>query len=468
MISIVTLLFISLRIVGSGFVPAGDAQRHVAKVFAQKPYSEIVVMRPVYTMDHSPGWDWLLRRLHEISGWDREALMSFSIVATLLCVFLAPLPWLRRPEAWLAALMAHFLAVPLPMIRLTQARPYLITEGILIGILFAWHSENARKPNTVKLLLTSLAIMFSVWMHGAWYLWLLPLAAFFMAGAWRTGIWLATCWVAGTLSGAILSGSPIEFLKQALLIVGAVAREHVPQWLLVGEFRPGDGRFSTIVLLGIVFLLRKQLDKNANKLFSGPVFWLIALCWVLDFKADRFWADWGVPAVLVWLALQFEDLIAASWTGNSWKRIMATGMLAVPLFLDTTNDTERRYSGSLSEPFIDASQPALQGWLPESQGIFYSAQMEFFYNTFYRNPQADWRYILGMEPTLMPEDDLAIFRQIQLSQFDFKAYEPWVKKMRPQDRLEISSVSQPTLPQLEWTNAVPGIWIGRLPKGVGP
>ena len=69
-----------------------------------------------------------------------------------------------------------------------------------------------------------------------------------------------------------------------------------------------------------------------------------------------------------------------------------------------------------------------------------------------------------MEPALMPDADLEIFRRIQLSQYALKSYLPWINKMRPEDRLEIDCDSQPNLPQLEWTNATLGIWIGRLPK----
>src|SRR5262245_57425276 len=57
---VLTLLFISLKVISFGFLPAGDARRHVAKAFTAKPYTEIIVMRPDYTLDHSPGWEWLL------------------------------------------------------------------------------------------------------------------------------------------------------------------------------------------------------------------------------------------------------------------------------------------------------------------------------------------------------------------------------------------------------------------------
>jgi hypothetical protein len=134
------------------------------------------------------------------------------------------------------------------------------------------------------------------------------------------------------------------------------------------------------------------------------------------------------------------------------------------LFLQSTNDLDRRYSRSSHEYFMDAQDPALQGWLPEPGGIFYSAQMGFFYNTFYKNPQAEWRYILGLEPALMPEDDLKTYRDIQLSGGAVKAYEPWRDKMRPADRLMIASAAQPDLPGLEWHDGGGNIWIGRLPK----
>lgn len=50
----------------------------------------------------------------------------------------------------------------------------------------------------------------------------------------------------------------------------------------------------------------------------------------------------------------------------------------------------------------------------------------------------------------------------KLSQFSFKAYEPWAQKMSGADRLAIRCSGQPPLPQLAWTNALGDIWIGRL------
>src|SRR5258708_11762420 len=135
--------------------------------------------------------------------------MSFSVMGMMLCVFYAPLPWLRRPEAWLAALLAQMVAIPEVMTRLSQARPLLLTEGVLIAVLFAWSKPDEKSPSWLKLALTCLGISLSVWIHGAWYLWVLPLLAFFLAQSWRPMFWLTGCFTVGIIAGAALTRSPV-------------------------------------------------------------------------------------------------------------------------------------------------------------------------------------------------------------------------------------------------------------------
>ena len=89
--------------------------------------------------------------------------------------------------------------------------------------------------------------------------------------------------------------------------------------------------------------------------------------------------------------------------------------------------------------------------------------MAIFYNMFYKNPKAPWRYILGFEPGIMPSEDLAIYRHIQL-EFGPASFAPWVRKMRPIDRLIIFEPSdkEPQIKELEWYHAGDYIWVGRL------
>ena len=466
---ILVLLFIALKICAYGYLPGGDMRRHVGKAFTDKPNTEIVVMVPGYTADHSPGWEWLLKELHQCAGWGKDALVSFSIVSLLLCIFIAPLPWLRRPEAWLLALLTVFLTRPsLLGNRLSQGRPLVLTEAILIALLFAWTRPNSDRPSRWKIVLTCVGFSLSVWIHGAWYLWVVPLAAFFLAGAWRSGLWLTACYAVGTFIGAVLSGHPFGLLTTALTNAASIYREHPPQWMLVGELAPDRGDIATVAALVLIFLASRlpgrQKARAASSVWLRPVVALMVLCWVLGFKVDRFWADWGIPAALVWMTVYYQEFLEEFQAVAVSKRLAAVALIAAPLYLAATNDTDRRYTGNLTQPFLSAEDPALQGWFPDHNGIFYSVQMDLFYDTFYTNPRGDWRYILGFEPALMPDEDLKIMRRIVWNQEDPQAYLPWIQKMRPEDRLSIYSNARPNLPQLEWLDAAQFIWIGRFPR----
>src|SRR5258708_19758492 len=77
-IVVVLLLLIPLKIIGYGFLPGGDARRHVAKAFTDKPYTDILVLRSEYKMDHTPGWDRFLPFLHEKPVLNETQLIIFS------------------------------------------------------------------------------------------------------------------------------------------------------------------------------------------------------------------------------------------------------------------------------------------------------------------------------------------------------------------------------------------------------
>jgi hypothetical protein len=462
---VLTALFICLKIVSYGFMPPGDARRHVAKPFAHKPYSQIVVMRPEYVVDHSPGWEWFLGALHNVLGWGEDGLMSFSIVILTLCVLLFPVIWMRHPEAWPAAVLAQSIAIPSLMNRWTQGRPYLLTEGIVMATLLTWarRGEPESKPSWPKLALTTFGIALSVWMHGAWYLWVLVLAAFFLAQRWRAACWLAACWFVGTIAGALVTGKPLDFLYGAIFMAKCVYQEHAPPWMLVGEFQPSDGEFFTVATLAIIYLWRRSKNKPFTPLHTDPVLWLMVISWILGMLANRFWADWGMPATVVWMACEFDQAIPELWSATSLQRLVACAVIMAPLYLISVQDLGRRYTASGGEPMLDASQPEQKSWMPGSGGIFYADNMQFFYNTFYKNPRGDWRYIVGFEPALMPADDLKVYRDIHRTDGAPESYEPWIKKMRPQDRVAVTRPDKPDIPALEWKQVIPGTWIGRLP-----
>ena len=53
---------------------------------------------------------------------------------------------------------------------------------------------------------------------------------------------------------------------------------------------------------------------------------------------------------------------------------------------------------NLTWTYLTQDNPDLNGWLPDQGGIFYTADMTLFFQTFFKNPQANWRYSVGFEP----------------------------------------------------------------------
>lgn len=309
-------------------------------------------------------------------------------------------------------------------------------------------------------------IALCTFVHGVWYLWLLPVAAFFLAGQFRWGLMLIAGWLAGIFLGASLTGHPFDALYQALVMASRAFGMHTTQRTLVTEFQSSSGDIFALIILGGLLILRQLAGLKARPLTADPVFWLAGLAWVLSFKAVRFTEDWGWPALMVLITCDLQLLLQARFAADSFKRLGLTCALAAITFLVITNDHDSRWTYNLTQQYLTQDNPDLKGWLPEKDGILYSADMTIFYQTFFKNPNADWRYILGFEPALMPDEDFEVFHKIMWNFGDAKAYEPWVKKMRPQDRLVIRGGrgSTPSSSQLEWEYGVSGIWIGRTPR----
>ena len=469
LVVILVVLIIPLKIVSYGFLPEDDALRHAAKAVSGKPWPDILVLGPSFEIDHNLGWHLFLRQIYLWSHCSTEGLVVFSVVFLFVVVGCSTLPWLKRPEAWLIGLIAAGLVSQL-CVRLLVGRPFLLTIAGLLTVLFFWQTRGPAPPKWRAVCGMTGMIAICIFVHGVWYLWALPVAAFFLAGQYRWGVRLAMACAAGSFLGASLTGHPFEALYQAVEMARRAFALHITERTLVIEFQPSGGEPFAVIILAGLLILRQLANLKARPLTTDPAFWLACLCWVLSFKASRFMDDWGWPALMVLIAGDLQLLLETRLAADSFKRLGLACGLALTVFMVFTNDISSRWTQNLTWTYLTSDNKNLTGWLPDKGGIFYTADMTLFYQTFFKNPNADWRYILGYEPALMSDEDFKVYQKILWNLGDGEAYAPWVNKMQPADRLVIRNGphSPPDIPQLEWNYGVRGIWIGRLPRTNAP
>jgi len=449
-------------------LPMDDALRHAAKAVSGKSWQQILVMRDDFHIDPSPGWQAILEWVHNWQNCSAEMLVVFSVIALMLLVTLSALPWLRRPEAWLAALFMSAIFNPACTTRFARGRPYILTDAVVITILFLWLRQTEDRPRRAALIFTPLLVAASAWVHGSWYLLCLPGAAILFAGFWRSAIQYCGCWLVGSFLGCALTGHPWEFLFQSVRHMFGVFGNIVVVQQLEPEMFPSDGESAAVLAVVALVLCRKIFLGWNPRTLLNPVFMMMVLGWLLGLKIRRFWWDFGTPAFIVWVALELQEHFENHLSFDSLRRLLVTIGIAAGVFLGFTGDRESRWTANLTTEYVTPETPGIEGWLPGAGGIFYNSDMDTFFETFFKNPTADWRYILGFESGLMRPENLETLRKIQWNRGTaFTAYEPWVKQMRPVDRMIIRASGvggPPDVPELEWHYAASGLWIGRLPQ----
>ncbi len=463
-IFLAVILLISFKVVSYGFIPSDDAMRHVAKAISGKDWVDILVLRPEITMDSHVGWHKLLEFIHKTTGLEKDGLIVFSVIFLFFLFCVAPIFFLKRPEAWLITFLIIAIANFALIFRIFLGRPFIFTMAVVVVLGYLWPRFKKKPIHWPSAIILTILIALATWIHCLWYMFALPVLCFFLAREWRAGVVVSLCTVVGVGVGMIMTGHPIQFFYQTLGNFFHSLGDHSLVSQLVGEFKPFNG---DVIMVFVVFgmLTWRALRNSWNlKAIYTPIFILVIISWVLGFVNVRTWLDWGIPALCVWMALEFEDYLKSSMDSLSMKRVWITLAVACVLFISITSDYNSRWTSSKSARYLSLENPEHKNWLPGKGGIIYSNSMYVFYQTFYANPHADWRYMLGFEPTMMPPKDLAIYRNIQLNYYFAKAYEPWVKKMRPEDRMILTGIGMPSIKELEWNLTVSGTWVGRLPR----
>ncbi|HEX9799652.1 MAG TPA: hypothetical protein VGC00_05710 [Thermoanaerobaculia bacterium] len=460
------LALIPLRVVALGHRPADDARRHAAKVVSGKPWSEILVLREGVTVDPHQGWHAVLAVAQRLVVETPTGLLVLSVVSLGVLALVAPLLfWRGRSEAWLLALLVAALTEWGFLYRLMLGRPLVISIALLLVLGFVWQGLDEAVPARRRWAAVALMFALSVWMHGNWYLWGLPLACFFAARRGRAARRLTAAVAAGTAAAALASGQPLAFLVQTFVHPFRALASDLPRQGMVSEFQAGDGALPVVAAVLGLLVWRRSRGRELAPLLRDPIFLLAGAGWALGFYVVRFWLDWGMPACVVWMARELDEALESSPIRGR-TRLLVTAVTAAALVLAVTVDTGRRWSHGESAAFLSLERPEHRPWLPEPGGILYTNDMRVFYNTFFKNPRASWRYAVGFEPSLMPPEDLAVFRAIQRELASDASFAPWVAKMRPEDRLIIvrEGASPPVIPSLEWHSPYREMWIGRRPS----
>lgn len=458
-----TLLFACLRIIGQGFFPRDDALRHVAMVISEKAWSQILIIRPDIIMDSHPGWHTILSYFHNITKCDKTVLLNFSVIFLFLAFSLPPVFYFRRGEAWIASLALSSIFFFGPFYRLFYGRPYISSMVMILLFCFLWERIRDKKKPWPELIILSVITALATWIHGTWYLFTLPLLALVMARQWRT-FWLISVSISlGVICGALLTGSPLIFLHQMIFHALEAFGKNDFQRQLVSEFQPFSGEVMVFFLVGGLLLWRKVRGEWDNRVVDNPVFYLMCIGWMMGFFASRFWTDWAWPALAFWVALEIQAVLEQYTDGFSMKRMILACFFCLALLLAVTNDRDSRWSGEVSKwPNIENKEH--RPWLPDDGGIVYNDNMFLFYQVFFNNPQAPWRYVLGFEPIWMTADNLKNFRHIQLTRGKDESYIPWVKKMTAKDRMLLIRNGKPQIEGLEWHEVTPTVWSGKLER----
>lgn len=472
---IFSILLIPLVIFNKGFLPDDDALRFAAKAVAGKTWPQILVMQNGFMVDPNPGWQAFLQWVHDSWGYGAVDLLAFSVIFLMLLVLFCALPWFRRPEAWLGALLTMSVFVPDCATRFARGRPYVLTDAVLITVLLLWSREKEDRPSRLTLVLTTILIATSAWIEGAWYLLIIPAAPILLVGFIRSACWYEGCWLAGSFIGCVLTGHPWDFFAQTVRFLFDVFGHSSGNAQLAGELRPSGGEVDTVLLVAVLLGWRVILRDWNPRVVLNPIFMMVVLGWILGLEIRRFWWEWGMPALLIWVALELQNHFERHISFDSTRRLLITVLLAMGTFLGFTADLDSRWTKNQSTDYqvLVSTNPDLTGWLPDPGGIVYNSDMEIFYQMFFKDPTADWRYVLGFEPGLMLPEDLKVHDKVQADFFsDANDYMPWVNKMRPEDRLIIhknityGSVP-PQIPELEWHQVTSTLWIGRLPRSQG-
>ncbi len=464
------LLVLPFKIVSQGYLPSDDALRHAGFAVSGKALNEVMVSDGQLPDIHE-GWHGFLRFMHRCGLESTEEVVVFEVILLALLFLLPPLFLVKRPEVWIIALLLAYNFFNFGY-RLFFGRPFIVSMAVLVCLLLLRDRLNQPKFCWRTWLLLGLGMTVSIWWRMTWFLYLFPIAAFAAARQWRATGRLLILLAASTVLATLFCGDwmlPVEAIKGVVRALGSASDTTA----LVSELQPATTFIFPIIVVVLLMVSVKLRGARVSALLDSPVFYLLAGSCFLSSGGARWFDDFGIMALLVMMVQELEawlerdELEWFNWF--SFSRC-AVGIAAVALFYASlTANQGGRWSDALKREYVLIDDPETQVGLPDGDGIIYSTSMAVFYQTFFKYPQAPWRYILGCEAAVMPADDLEIYRRIQWNHGAVELYQPWVEKMKPQDRmwLVLGLGETPKVEGLKWTKMTSRIWSGRVAAAGG-
>jgi hypothetical protein len=345
--------------------------------------------------------------------------------------------------------------------KLALGRPLFFSMTAVAVLMFLWTRHKPLRWQ-FEFAVVSATLSVAIFMHPtSWYLWGMILPPLVVCRQWRALAVFVSGWMLALAAACAANGSyntlelPLEIVRRALLQQGTLGPN------LVSEFQPTGGPVISLLVVAAVLFARKTAGAALRSEIFRVDLALVVIAWVMGLFVGRFWVEWGLPAMAVWFARQFGEGLELGLSGfRRWSdTLLVFGVAAASLYLAQTADLGGRYTNALRDPVLFAPVADFAPEMPEAGGILYSADMRAFYTLFHRMPALQFRFATGMEPGLMPAEDLAVLRAIQTTAL-LRDFKPWFDKMTPKDRVLLRWPTKPEWPGMEFRPFY-GAWMGR-------
>jgi hypothetical protein len=466
---VAAIILLPARIGSKGFMPPDDALRHAAKAVSGKSWDRILVLRDDLSTDMHHGWHSLLSFVHKQAGADNYALVALSVTFCFVVFAAFPLFFLKRPESWLLLLTFIIAFMPTYAHRIFLGRPFIIACAVQCFIYLNWRRFTApATPYGWMAVLTAVMAVLSWLLPTSAPLFAILLVGFALARQWRALVRLTICIVAGSVIGYCMTGYPLRLAHDVAFVLFNAPDLNLQARFIVGETQPKGGEILFLFCLTVPLILRAVRKRWDRRVVDNPLFIIAAANIVFGHIAGRLWAEWGMTAALMWLVTEIDPVLEELNAWDSAKRLVVSAAAAACFFIVVSADVGGRWTYMVPRYAVNyaAAAPEERPWFPDSGGIMYNSTMTAFYQLFFDNPQAPWKYVLGFEAVLMPPGELKIYRDIQRDENSKEAYVPWVDKMRKADRMVVYTAGKTmsVIDRLEWHCMGRNTWFGRLPR----